>query len=404
MENLSLTHHKEQELAAQFSPIFTTESALQRYQQFKDFVRGVLKENVDFGKIPGSEKDTLLKPGAEKLCTFFGLTPRYIPEKIIEDWSGQEHGQPLFYYRFKCQLFRGDFQMGEGIGSCSSWEAKYRYRWVDEASVTRLGLDKKTLIVKGGFISEFEFAVNKSETSGQYGKPAEYWERWKRAITDGTARSIKKAKKDGSTSPAYEMDATFYRVPNAEFADIINTVQKIAQKRAYVAATLSATNASDYFTQDIEDYVDVEAVSAEAKVDIGSNPPNSYEARAYVLDKKLKELQAAPEPEPTPPASAVPATSQRIPLPVVEIWNRMTSIDSRCKEFLALKEELFRVAGTDEGKHCYESKLALFNAKHANEVAKKPHESRKCVMELWTAIQNYKRADNADISDEDIPR
>jgi hypothetical protein len=35
----------------------------------------------------------------------------------------------------------------------------------------------------------------------------------------------------------------------------VNTIQKMAQKRALVAAVLNATNASDWFTQDVEDYV-----------------------------------------------------------------------------------------------------------------------------------------------------
>jgi len=38
-------------------------------------------------------------------------------------------------------------------------------------------------------------------------------------------------------------------------ADVVNTVQKMAQKRSLVAAVLNATNASDWFTQDVEDYV-----------------------------------------------------------------------------------------------------------------------------------------------------
>ena|SRR3982751_1201040 len=148
-----------------------------------------------------------------------------------------------------------------------------------------------------------------------------------------------------------------------------------------------------------------ELIQEEQKqIDVGANPMNSREAQAHVLSRKLKELSASPEPEPTQPAPSVPMVSQRIPPPVAEIWNRMTSIEARCKEFLKLKEELQQVAGTEEGEICYYSKLSLFGAKHSNELAKKAHESRKCVMELWTAIQNYKRADNADISDEDIPR
>src|SRR4051794_33053717 len=310
------------DLAANFMPVFTTETALQRYQAFKDFVKGVLKEGIDFGKNPGSDRDTLLKPGAEKLCTFFGLTPRYVLEVVVEDWRGDKYGQPLFYYRFKCQLFRGDFQMGEGIGSCSSWEAKYRYRWVDENTITRMGLDKSTLVTRGGAISEFEFAINKAETSGQYGKPAEYWAQWKQAMADGKARKTHKMKKDGTTSPAYEMDMTMYRVPNTEFADIINTVQKIAQKRAYVAATLSATNASDYFTQDLEDYIEVETIPT------GGHPVGTQAAADHVRDQKLQQQRAeqqeqtpamatppqpAPQTQPAPEAAAAAGSAPSAP-------------------------------------------------------------------------------------------
>src|SRR3982751_1197435 len=140
------------------------------------------------------------------------------------------------------------------------------------------------------------------------------------------------------------------------------------------------------------------------QIDVGGNPMNSREAQAHVLNRKLKELSAAPEPAPQQTPASAPVAPPRIPPQVVEIWSRMTSIEARCKEFLKLKEELQQVAGTEEGEICYYGKLSLFGAKHSNELAKKAHESRKCVMELWTAIQNYKRADNADISDEDIPR
>lgn len=41
------------------------------------------------------------------------------------------------------------------------------------------------------------------------------------------------------------------------FFDIRNTIQKMAEKRAFVSAVLMATGASDIFTQDMEDFPDV---------------------------------------------------------------------------------------------------------------------------------------------------
>lgn len=42
--------------------------------------------------------------------------------------------------------------------------------------------------------------------------------------------------------------------------DILNTLQKMAQKRAYVGAVILATGASDFFTQDIDDVDDAKTV------------------------------------------------------------------------------------------------------------------------------------------------
>jgi hypothetical protein len=43
---------------------------------------------------------------------------------------------------------------------------------------------------------------------------------------------------------AWEIDAdsALYRIPNPDGADVVNTIQKMAQKRALVAATLIATS------------------------------------------------------------------------------------------------------------------------------------------------------------------
>ena len=58
----------------------------------------------------------------------------------------------------------------------------------------------------------------------------------------------------GKEMDAFEMDATVYAVPNSDPAEQVNTILKMADKRALVAATLIATGLSEYFTQDIEDY------------------------------------------------------------------------------------------------------------------------------------------------------
>jgi hypothetical protein len=335
------------ELAERFLPVFDLPTALIRYQGFKDFVESILHEGVDFGTVPGSDKKTLLKPGAEKLGTLFGLTARYSIEEQIEDWKGQQYGEPLFYYKFKCQLFRGEDIMGEGFGSCSSWESKYRYRWVTEDAAKKLGFDLSKTVSRGGRVSEFTFAIEKADTAGQYGKPAEYWDRWKQAIENGTAQLIRKTARGGKSYDAYEMDTTMYRIPNADVADVMNTVLKMGKKRSLVDATLGTTNASEYFTQDVEDYTtdsDIIEVRPEKPIDIGPNAPNTQAAADYVRDQKLAEIAREKE-------AAAKAAPQEAEDPYWNIIKRGLSGGTRSDklaQFNALRNELLKHYSEEE--------------------------------------------------------
>lgn len=257
-ENAVVLSPRAEVTAADFMPVFTVAQAVERKQMVNQFIGQVLRESEDYGKIPGAgEKKVLLKPGAEKLCSIFGLSVTYAEDKIIEDWTGAEHGgEPLFYYSYRCQLSRGGLFMGEAIGSCNSWESKYRYRWVPE-EIAKQRPDFASLIARGGVTTKFEpeFAIDKKETGGQYGKPAEYWASWDEAIRSGKAKRAKKVMgKREFDGWEMQLDQKQFRVPNPDVSDAINTCQKMAQKRALVAAVLVVTNCSDAFTQDMEDF------------------------------------------------------------------------------------------------------------------------------------------------------
>lgn len=209
----------------------------------------VLKSDVDYGAITDGGKPTLLKPGAEKLANAFKLAPRFNTLSVVEDWS-----TGVFFYRYECVLVHRETGeiWGSGIGSCSTQEEKYGYRWMSGDRVPS-HIDKSTLPMRGGSLTEFEFAIDKAETSGKYGKSAEYWQAFKDAMSNGTA--IKGEKKTArGMSVTWSIGGNEYRVPNVNVFDTVNTVDKMAQKRALVAAVLVATNASAHFTQDIEDF------------------------------------------------------------------------------------------------------------------------------------------------------
>jgi len=151
-------------------------------------------------------------------------------------------------------------------------------------------VDKSTLEFIDGKVSEFGFAVEKGETSGKYGKPAAYWKQFRDAIANKTAVSIKKKTKNGEMD-AWEIGGKLYAVPNHDPSDQVNTIDKMAQKRALVAMVLITTNASDYFTQDMEDFVPDtthEPVSHETIEGEFTEAPG----REIDQDKKYKRLSA----------------------------------------------------------------------------------------------------------------
>lgn len=210
-------------------PVMDINLAMQRREQIVKFTQAIMVKDTDFGVIPGTNKPTLLKPGAEKLTTFFGLTKKFEIIERVEDWTGKDHtGEPFFYYLYKCLLLRGDMLIADADGSCSSFEAKYRWR-KSERLCPACG---QAAIIKG-----------KAEYGGG-------WLCYKAKGGCGT--------KFKTGDPAIEGQETG-RIPNPDICDLVNTIQKMAQKRALIAATLLAVNASEFFTQDLEDFEFVEA-------------------------------------------------------------------------------------------------------------------------------------------------
>src|ERR687896_462647 len=214
-------------------------AAVERYNAVTEFVSRVLRKDVDYGVIPGTEKRTLLKPGAEKLTTFFGLSTRFQLLERIEDWTGESHGgEPFFYYLYRCQLARGDLLIAEGDASCNSREAKYRWREAQRACPAC----GQSAIIKG-----------REEYGGG-------WVCFK--------------KKGGCGAKYPDGDQTIEsqqtgRVFNPDIADQVNTIQKMSQKRSLVGAVLLAVNASEFFTQDVEDmHINTAAVVREVGVDL----------------------------------------------------------------------------------------------------------------------------------------
>lgn len=170
-------------------------------QHLRAFVQSQMIEGEHYGVIPGTgNKPTLFKPGAELLKEALGYSVEALDciEERIELTP-----EPFFLYRYRCVITSPHGRrVGICEGSCNSRESKYAYRWAWPSEISpqeRAGKETRIVETKRGRVVQ-------------------------------------------------------YRIPNPNPYDTLNTVAKMAQKRAFVGAVLMAARASVFFTQDIEDF------------------------------------------------------------------------------------------------------------------------------------------------------
>ncbi|MEW6301256.1 MAG: hypothetical protein AB1671_26565 [Thermodesulfobacteriota bacterium] len=206
----------------------TAQEIKAQVQLIQEVMQAVMQEGYHYGVIPGTEKPTLLKPGAEKLTMTFRLAPMLHVES-------RELGDGHREYQVRCTLVHiptGRI-FGEGVGLCSTLESRYRYRYAERVC-PHCG---KPTIIKGR---------------------AEYGGGWLCFQRKGGCGA-----KFGEQDPAI-VNQQAGRVENLDLADTYNTVLKMAKKRALIDATLTATAASDIFTQDLEDFTPEAADAAKS--------------------------------------------------------------------------------------------------------------------------------------------
>lgn len=178
---------KEMNELATVTPMQLTKANLNEMAEqraiFKVFVGDQLKQNIDYGLLPGTDKPSLWKPGAEKIANIFQLGSRIIERDRKADL---EKNFAMFSYTVEVFHIPTGRAIAQCEGICNSQEKKYKDRSV--------------------------------------------WE-WDDKVK-------KKVNKGIQPTPV---------------GDILNTLAKMAQKRAYVGAVIIATKASDFFDHDLSE-------------------------------------------------------------------------------------------------------------------------------------------------------
>lgn len=172
----------------------------------------VMIKDVHYGKIPGTNKPTLYKAGAEKLLSTFKIGV----EPIVVDLCTADEAK--FRVLARGYLIADGRVVGQGVGEASSNEEKYKWR--------------------------------KAVCDEEY---------------DATPEDRRREKwgKDYNTGKPY----TTKQVRTC-FADVANTILKMAKKRAQIDLTLTVTAASDVFDQDLEDQPDAPVGEARKTVEM----------------------------------------------------------------------------------------------------------------------------------------
>jgi hypothetical protein len=178
---------------AEHGHALTKDQLVARLATIQDVMRHVMQDGVDYGVIPGTDKPTLYKPGAEKLCVTFRLAATQPTIDQIPELTGD------IRYRVSVPIMTANGAVvAVGVGECSTGEEKYRWR-------------------RPVHIDEFNTAPD-DQRRVKWTRSGESWNQVR-------------------VNPA----------------DVANTVLKMAHKRAYVHGVIMATAAGAIFTQDIED-------------------------------------------------------------------------------------------------------------------------------------------------------
>ncbi len=211
-------------------------------------IKPLLIEGTDVYTLPGMTKQSLGKPGAEKLAAFFGLTGKFEVDKdTMEVIGAQANGKQ--YIAYVCNLSRSGRIAGQGRGATFIEWMRNSYQMV------------------------FTKPVGTPEKDG-----------WKGPFNG-------KSKK-----PPYK-DYTFWKVPEPAVFDslALNKAIKMAQKSAFVDAVIRTTGMSDLFTQDLEDMrevIEAEVVTEPANAPATDEPfagQTSYEKDEEVHNHSLKQ-------------------------------------------------------------------------------------------------------------------
>lgn len=202
---------------------------LEQAAKIEQAMRQAMKPDVHYGVIPGTQKPTLLKPGAQKLCVLFRLAPSFRTDRDYHDDGHLTVSSTCTLTHIPTGLV-----VASGDGLCTTRESRYSSRTAK----------RKCPLCAVEQIRRSKNAPKSGDYEGADPSDPPGWYCWR---------------KEGGCGANFRHDDPRIteqvegKVANPDVADQWNTVLKMANKRALVDAVINGTAASDVFTQDMED-------------------------------------------------------------------------------------------------------------------------------------------------------
>ena len=268
----------------------------------QELYKKLMHDGEHYGTIPGTQKPSLWKPGAEMLCSTFRVYADFVrtEDTILE--------KDFILWDFRCDLYDSisGRKVGSGRGSCNSREEKYGFRFQNRACPS---CGKETVI------------AGKAEYGGGF---------------------LCYAKKGGCGSKFKDDDPAILsqsigKIPNENIWDICNTLEKMACKRSLVAAALITFGCSDIFTQDVEDFID----DANA-----ATPFNNRAKQQAQQEKAQREASTAPTSNGNGStklgakgADELKAEAKKHGINVSDLWNRAKNMYPSAKSLTDLTHD-----------------------------------------------------------------
>jgi hypothetical protein len=209
--------------------------------------RELMKEGVDYGKVPGIARPFLHQPGAEMLSNLYGFAVRQEAERIVRK-VGDDPGVPPYAFVTKSFVHLGDFDgpiVATGSGEANPYETKYHERF----TVQGCPVCGRPKLIK---------RVKPPALAGKWQCPG-----WGDMGGCGTIFEPN----DPRLAPTGKEI-----VPDTDLWGLAETILAMSAKRSLVASVRRATGTSGLFTQD-EDSPSVQSQSARASEGGGEADP-----------------------------------------------------------------------------------------------------------------------------------